>query len=383
MSKHLVFFAVYELSDLNRDEGVGSFQTLKKLTRYDGFYTFISKYSFRHHLFNTLREAFGWEPARVKVKKKGDKKKGDKKEGDKKVIQFDLSQEDILSSPELDAFGYMYTISEKNAITRKSPVALTKIVSFEPFLGDTAFYANHDLVRRALSAKGEDASPNPYGREEHMAFFRGGAVINANKLGVDEWIVSNEPQYKNGTLTVTLTQDSEKKIENLEEVPEENLPNWAEETLKIYMRTAREIKVFKTPEEHFIAYGKLGEKYYKVLFILNPQEKKKRIEDLINALKAGLSFQVGGEGWSLTPVFYVVALSKAPVQFFYPHIGLDFSQKPPKVVGLSYALNNPYLEDYSLFCNEDKLSLPEGTEKGTDFETLLRKLNPTENHEQG
>ncbi len=146
MNKHITLTVIFEGSALNRDEKIGgNILSIKKLKYGNRTVSFIGKPAIRHYLFETLQK-MRWKPASVTL------------QGE--VIQFDITKDDILTSPELDAFGYMYTIGEQASITRKAPVGITKAIGLDPYEGDMAFYANHDLVKRAIQ-QGEDASPDP------------------------------------------------------------------------------------------------------------------------------------------------------------------------------------------------------------------------------
>jgi CRISPR-associated protein Cst2 len=173
--KNITVTVIFDGSALNRDEKIGgNILSIKKLNMYGETRSFIGKPAIRHYLFETLKKSFGWKEAKVTA------------QGD--VVQFDITQDDIISSPELDAFGYMYTISGQASITRKSPVGITKAVSLCPYESDLAFYANHDLVRRACES-GSPANPNPYNKEEHNSFFKISFTVDADMLGKDEWII--------------------------------------------------------------------------------------------------------------------------------------------------------------------------------------------------
>jgi CRISPR-associated protein Cst2 len=90
--KHITATVIFEGSALNRDEKIGgNILSIKKLKTGNTVVSFIGKPAIRHYLFETLRQAHGWKEAAVKV--------------DNNVIQFDISKDDILTSPELDAFG--------------------------------------------------------------------------------------------------------------------------------------------------------------------------------------------------------------------------------------------------------------------------------------
>ncbi len=127
---------IFDGAALNRDEKIGgNIQSIKKLTIGDRVVSFISRPAIRHYLFNTLVRSANWKPATIT--------------GQGKVAQFDLLQDDILSSEELDAFGYMYTISGENSITRKAPVGITKAVSYYHIIKIWLFMQIMTLSREA------------------------------------------------------------------------------------------------------------------------------------------------------------------------------------------------------------------------------------------
>src|SRR5690606_9369404 len=150
--KNITLTVIFEGSALNRDEKVGgNILSIKKMNVNGEIKSFISKPAIRHYLFETLQKAFqeNWNGASVTSQGQ--------------VVQFDIATDDILTSSELDAFGYMYTISGENSLTRKSPIGITKAVSLSNYEQDLAFYANHDLVKRA-NQNGLNVNPNPYNK---------------------------------------------------------------------------------------------------------------------------------------------------------------------------------------------------------------------------
>ena len=183
--KNITLTMIFEGSALNRDEKVsGNILSIKKMNVNGEIRSFISKVAIRHYLFETLQKAYqdNWQGAAVT--------------GQGKVVQFDIAKDDILSNAELDAFGYMYTISGENSLTRKSPIGITKAVSLSSYEQDLAFYANHDLVKRA-NEKGLNVSPNPYNKEEHTALYKISFTIDSKILGEDTWIIKSEPSVTN------------------------------------------------------------------------------------------------------------------------------------------------------------------------------------------
>ncbi|MEG8990901.1 type I-B CRISPR-associated protein Cas7/Cst2/DevR [Ignavibacteria bacterium 4148-Me] len=181
--KNITLTMIFEGAALNRDEKIGgNILSIKKMNVNGEIKSFISKVAIRHYLFETLQKAHNWQGASVT--------------GQGTVVQFDIAKEDILTSAELDAFGYMYTISGENSLTRKSPIGITKAVSLSNYEQDLAFYANHDLVKRA-NEQGLNVTPNPYSKEEHNALYKISFTIDSKILGEDTWIVKSEPMLNN------------------------------------------------------------------------------------------------------------------------------------------------------------------------------------------
>lgn len=200
--KNVTVTVIFDGAALNRDEKIGgNILSVKKLNVNGEERSFISKPAIRHYLFETLHKAFGWEPAGVL------------KSSD--VAQFDLFRKDVLTSKELDAFGYMYTISGQNSLTRKSPVGITKAISLSSFEQDMAFYGNHDLVARA-NKEGYKISPDPYNKEEHNSFYKLSFTIDVERLGTDEWVVKNcYSKEKKGILEIEIETPQKQEINNI------------------------------------------------------------------------------------------------------------------------------------------------------------------------
>jgi len=430
--KNITLTIIFEGSALNRDEKVGgNILSIKKLQKGGKTVSFIGKTAIRHYLFATLNKAFGWKEA--KVTPQGE------------VVQFDITKDDILTSEELDAFGYMYTIREGLSITRKAPVGITKAISLTEWNGDMAFYCNHDLVNRALK-QGEDATPNPFNKEEHLSLYKLSVTIDAERFGKDEWVVegpSYDPTNKRLILTLqtpnAILKDVEKEedeegnivykigekeiyidgrnvriskdlmestskkkkeerislkfknnylagetesggkkskkpnIEVKEFEEEENFyifsvskkPEYDEEKkeLKIEIGLQKIIEnVEKGQEENeykvkikkddkeleaTIKIEKVGnQNKFKVIFEIPPEEKKKRIREILTAIKDGFYAQSSGETNTIIPLFIIGAPVKIPSPIFHPYIEIDEIEKGKsyKVKGISNGFKNSWLD---------------------------------------
>jgi CRISPR-associated protein Cst2 len=326
--KNITLTIIFEGSALNRDEKIGNVLSIKKLQISGKTVSFIGKTAIRHYLFTTLIKAFRWKPSEVLVSG----------EGDRKVVQFNISKDDILTSEELDAFGYMYTIGEQMSITRKAPIGITKAIALTEWNGDMAFYCNHDLVDRAIK-QGENAKPNPYNKEEHFSLYKLSFTIDVEKLGKDEWIINNEPQFQNNQLTLLLSEGRPKVINNVAK----NKDN--------------EYKIGNGSME----IEKIKDKLYKITFKVEEKEKKKRICDILTAIKDGLYAQSSGEANTIIPLFIIAAPVKIPSPIFHPYIDIEEIEKGKlyEVKGISNCLKNSWLDGNVFINDSEKVRLKE------------------------
>ncbi|MDI3530420.1 MAG: CRISPR-associated protein Cst2 [Candidatus Atribacteria bacterium] len=323
--KNITITVIYEAQALNRDEKLGgNILSIKKLTRGKETLSFIGKPALRHYLFSALQRAYpsDWCPAPVT--------------GQGEVVQFDILQADILTYAELDAFGYMYTIGEQASITRRAPVGITKALSFSPYQGDMAFYANHDLVNRGIK-NGLSVTPNPYNKEEHCSFYKASFTIDTQILGQDVWIVSGV-SFQNGTLTLTLSGGNKKSItKEITPVKEREDTEGCYECLNGEGEKVGEIRVQK------LSSGK-----WEVTFLLEPDIKQKRIEQLLETIKNGLYAQSSNELNTLIPIFLVASGVKVPSPVFHSYLVLgsdeDREGSDFQVSGLLDGLSNSWVE---------------------------------------
>lgn len=322
--KNVTITIIFEGSALNRDEKIGgNILSIKKLNVNGEVRSFIGKPAIRHYLFQTLRKGFGWKEARVT--------------GQGDVVQFDIQADNILTSEEMDAFGYMYTVSEQGSITRKAPVGITKAVSLSPYIADMAFYANHDMVRRAQQY-GLGATPNPYSKEEHLSLYKVSFTIDSQKLGHDIWFVE---KYDERTRKVILSGKNEFEIKD----------------------TNGSIRLSNDRELHFE---------------LSLDEKQKRIRAILEAIRGGLYAQSSGEVNTIVPLFLIAGPVKMPSPVFHPYIEVRRVEGEWRVIGVEDALNNPWIDGkvYVMDCERLKVSKTDKIKDRTtdNWEALLKEI---------
>jgi CRISPR-associated protein Cst2 len=245
----------------------------------------------RHYLFETLSKNYPneWKPANCI----------ESGTGEKKVVQFDLQTQNILTHAELDAFGYMFTISGQTSITRKAPVGITKAVALETWEGDMQFNANHDLANRCR------ANPNPVNKEEHKSFFKVSFTIDVEKLGYDEWWIKDY-NYDDTSKKLTLflsevlahTIDAEKEQGEKYKIIKDNL-----KIGQIEIKNEGQNK--------------------KAIFQLEDREKQKRLYQILEVLRNGLIYHSSGENYGIVPQFIIAAGLKLPIPIFHSFVELN------------------------------------------------------------
>jgi len=316
--KDITVTIIFDGAALNRDEKIGgNILSIKKLTIGKEVFSAISRPAIRHYLFNTLIKAFSedWKPAIVT--------------GQGTVSQFDLTRDDIIKSAELDAFGYMYTISGENSLTRKAPVGITKAIAIFPYNQDMVFYANHDLVQRG-NQQGLNITPNPYQKEEHHSLYKLSFTIDSKVFGEDSWVVNNEPSYDDNNKTLTLKTGIVKIFNNVEK--KNNSVN------------EYEIRENESVKGSIIVEDK-GNNIYKVSVKLLDELKKRRICQILTAIHDGLVAHSSGEDNTIVPLFMIAAPLKVPSPVFHPYIDITNDDNGRiKVIGISDCLNNSWLD---------------------------------------
>ncbi|KAF2960851.1 type I-B CRISPR-associated protein Cas7/Cst2/DevR [Fervidobacterium sp. 2310opik-2] len=156
---------IFEGMSLNYGESLGNISELKKLTRENKVYTYMSRQALRYEKYKFMIENIGIKETPVT--------------GDEQVVQFS-KEATILEYPEIDLFGYMKTSGQgQNAQTRTAVVKITPAVSLEEYKNDIEFATNLNLAKRA------NTNPNPYQLEQHKSLYTYTVAIDLDRLGKD------------------------------------------------------------------------------------------------------------------------------------------------------------------------------------------------------
>ena len=178
MGRYIVIDVVFYGGSLNYDQGIGNYQELKKITKWDGKqYTLVSRYALRYSILETANKMGLWDVADgSKLQRAG--------EGEQTVIQPAeevLLSGEILKYPEFDLFGYLITSTTPQNF-REAPVRISHAVSLTPFAYDALFNANIGLANRMRKATG-GMDPNPFTAEEHETYYLYSIVVDLDRIG--------------------------------------------------------------------------------------------------------------------------------------------------------------------------------------------------------
>lgn len=334
--KGLSATVIFEASAVNRDEKLaGNIASIKKLSRHNGTYSFMSRAFLRHHLFETLQVLHGWEGAPVTVNR------GSQRQS---VIQFIFPEANIIAYPEMDIFGFMNTsvLDSDVGVIRKAPLGMTKAISLEPWQADMAFYANHNLVHRA-AATGVDAVPNPFQKEEHHSYYRISFTLDLCRLGYQNIHLNKLP--------VELTE----WIKALPEAGPNDL-NGIDSFYEGEVGDASWYRIDKDTKRQgvvgIVEDGNGG----KVTFVVSPEQRKTRIEQLLGVITNGLIIHSSTENYGAVPLFFILGALKVPVPIFNSYVSFKNGIVEAKI--LNNAVNNDYVEKVWFY--EGALSLDAG-----------------------
>ncbi|MGB9677690.1 MAG: hypothetical protein ACPLZ9_03640, partial [Candidatus Ratteibacteria bacterium] len=101
-----------------------------------------------------------------------------------------------------------------------------------------------------------------------------------------------------------------------------------------------------------------GSDKWKVTFKLEPNEKKKRICDILNAIKNGVCAQSSGEANTLSPFFMIASGVKVPSPIFHTYIEIaQIDSKTYKVIGLEDGVKNGWIDGKIYIMDSQKLKV--------------------------
>ena len=358
--KNITLTMIFEGSALNRDEKVGgNILSIKKMNVNGKIKSYIGKPALRHYLFETLNKVYGWGKTDVLL-------------GQKNVIQFDLTHSDIIINPELDAFGYMFTVSEQGAFTRKSPIGITKAISIADYEQDLAFYGNHDLVARATyqglkTSDNKYPSPDPYNKEEHTTFYKLSFTIDEKILGNDSWIIDEQPIYENGVLRI--------KIGNIEKII--NCKQDESDNRNYHIETLQENNTISLGQ---IRIEKINTNTYKISFHVEENIKLERTGQILESIKNGLYAQSSGEANTIVPLFMIASGVKIPSPIFHSYIDVRNEGGKLKVIGINDCLENGWIDGEVYLKGSERIPVETIDNKTTaDWRSFLKNLGLAEN----
>lgn len=321
--KNITVTIIFDGSALNRDEKIGgNILSIKKLNVNGEIRSFIGKPAIRHYLFQTLckKDPEKWKPAPI----------AERGSGNKKTLQFDLTRADIITYPELDVFGYMFTIEGERSLTRKAPLGITKAISLASYEADLAFYANHDLVMRRREEGYSETMPGLYNKEEHVSYYKLTFTIDTEILGKDVWILGTKPEPNEDKLTIDISNNDKKELRGKRDSTN-STSSW-----KV---------VIDEKEKGTVTWTALkDENTFQLTFEVSDEEKKARICHILEAIKNGLYAQSSGEANTIVPLFLIAGAVKVPSPIFHPYIDVRKEDGQWKVIGVGDALKNSWLE---------------------------------------
>lgn len=373
--KNVTITIIFEGSALNKDEKIAeNIHSIKRLSVNGEERSYISRPAMRHYLFNTLNRSYpnDWKKASVRI--------------NNNVVQFDLTKDNIFTTAELDAFGYMCSFGKNTtSITRKGTVGITKAISLINYNQDMAFYANHDMVERARNEYPE-AQPNPRQSQENMTLYKATFTIDSEMLGRDTWIVDSfDFEKQNDKLIlkkiIPIENKNKGKSKNKEEKEEkeEKLEiNTKGFTIIIIRKDGSYIHHSSTQQQGHkgtIRITELDNGKFKIEFELSDYEKKKRICQILSAIKNGLIAKSSGEVNTIVPLFIIAAPVKIPSPIFHSYIDVKIQNGSINIIGIRDCLNNGWINGDVYLYFAERLGKPTIEKVNYIWEDFLKNCN--------
>jgi len=187
----LTLTVIFEASSLNYNEAIGNISELKKFTRDDKVYTYMSRQALRYEIYKKLLEIYNIDADKdIPLSK------------EKEVIQF-KSGANIKDYVEVDLFGYMKTEKKNKSKSknkenseelqednhqnegktkkRYSTVRINPAISLSPMAFDMEFGTNLNFAERLKT------NPNIFQQEIHNSLYTYTLTIDLNRIGVDKY----------------------------------------------------------------------------------------------------------------------------------------------------------------------------------------------------
>ncbi|MEJ5173149.1 MAG: type I-B CRISPR-associated protein Cas7/Cst2/DevR [Hydrogenothermaceae bacterium] len=163
----LTISVIFDGMSLNYGESTGNVSELKKLSKRDKLFTYLSRQAIRYDLYRTLKELYGID--------------SDKEEpltANQNVIQF-KPEANIKDYVEVDLFGYMKTKAKKGSDVRPAVVRVSPAVALEPMRFDVEFGTNLNFSKRL------NTNPNIFQQEQQYSLFSYTLTVELDRVGVD------------------------------------------------------------------------------------------------------------------------------------------------------------------------------------------------------
>jgi CRISPR-associated protein Cst2 len=288
--KYIVLDVVFYGSSLNYDQGVGNYQELKKITKWDGKqYSLVSRYALRYSLLETGQNLGLWTLADASHLQRAG-------EGEKTVIQPSINillSGEILTYPEFDLFGYLITNTNPQN-SREAPVKISHAVSLTPYTYDSHFCGNLGLAKRMMATTGK-MDPNIFTVEEHQTYYIYTVVIDVGRIGKSEVYLAKGEELK---LMNNADETTIKKLSEIEQTDNKLI-------LKDEGRT--EEKSIPILDNVSANVNKPLEKVFQINYELNPTTSMERVKHLIKAILY-LTRNIKGRNETLHPKLLIVGL---------------------------------------------------------------------------